>query len=168
MNLKRSKGLTLVENLVSLILLGIFVTSFLGAFFISRLSTLRVQHRMTAMNILKEYLERESEAGMDGGNADISESDKADYYVTVKSADPLTITPVETITIDGQTYNITPDPYFPNNVYADYAADSLLTYENRNYAIKGFVVTWTENNPGSGGVSCSERAAIYLFDHGTT
>lgn len=164
MDFKNRKALTLVESLVSIILLGAFISSFLGAFFISRLSTKRAEHRLTAMNILKEYMEEETRAGYNGGKESETEYD---YYATVNSDDPLNNVPTETQTVGGKRYTITPDPYYPDNAYEDFAQDRLLTYENRNYKIIGFVVTWTEDVFAQGvGPTCSERAITYIFDHG--
>jgi len=158
--LKDKKALTLVESLVSILLLGAFISNFLGAFFISRLSTLRAQHRIVAMNIIKRYMEKEIQAGFPGG----SDGD-GDYYVTFGSSDPLHIKPSDTITVDNKTYTITPDPYYPNNIQ-DVVTHTPLTYQNTHYKITGFVVTWTEDTLGKGlGPACSERATVYLFDH---
>lgn len=160
MNLRHSKGLTLVESLVSILLLGTFVASFLGTFFVSRLGTLRAQHRMVAMNIIKQYMEREIKAGFPGGQ------DNGGHYVTVISPDPSTVIPSVSVSVDNKTYTITPDPYYPYNVQ-DAVTHVPLTYQATHYKITGFVVTWTEDILGSGvGPTCSERATTYLFDHG--
>ncbi len=165
MDLKGKKALTLVESLISIILLGAFISSFLGAFFVSRLSTSRAQHRIIAMDMIKEYLEKETGAKYLGGHT--GETDY-DYYVTVDSPDPLTITPTASITVDNKVYTLTPDPYYPNNAYENYDTGQLLQYESRNYKIIGFVVTWNEDVFGQGvGPACSERATVYIFDHGT-
>ncbi len=161
MDLRKNKALTLVESLVSILLLGAFLCSFLGAFFVSRLSTLRAQHRVVAMNIIREFMEREMEAGYAG-----DQTGDGDYYATLYSSDPLTQTPTQSFTIDGKLYTIAPDPYFPYNAYEDYSSGKLLTYQNRNYRIVGFTVVWTEDVLGSGtGPTLSERATAYLFDH---
>lgn len=161
MDLSNRRGLTLVESMVSIVLLGAFLCSFLGAFLISRLSTERAQHRITAMNILKQYMEREIEAGFTGG-----EDGDGDHYVTVTSADPVNVKPSVPITVDSKVYTLTPDPYFPDNI-EDPSTHATLTYQNTHYKIVGFVVSWTEDMFNSGvGPTCSERAAVYLFDHG--
>ena len=162
MHLRSKRALTLVESLVSMLLLGAFLCSFLGAFFVSRLSTDRARHRITAMNILKQYMEREVEAGFSGG-----EDGDGDHYVTVTSADPSNVIPSVPITVDNKVYTLTPDPYFPNNI-EDPAAHTALTYQSTHYKIAGFVVTWREDVLGGGiGPTCSERSAVYLFDHGS-
>jgi len=162
MHLGNKKALTLVESLVSILLLGAFLCSFLGAFFVSRLSTDRAMHRVAAMNILKQYMEREIEAGFSGG-----EDGDGDHYVTVTSADPSSIVPSVQVTVDNKVYTVTPDPYFPDNI-EDPATHTALTYQSTHYKIAGFVVTWTENILGGGiGPTCTERAVVYLFDHGS-
>lgn len=166
MSLKENRGLTLVESLVSIALIGAFLCSFLGVFFISRFSTERARHRMTAMNIVREYMEKEMDAGYSGGYS--GETDY-DYYATVNSTDPLNATPAVTITdpVDGKVYTLKPVPYYPNNAYENYQAEKLLKYESRNYKIVGFVVTWRENVFGADvGPELSERATAYIFDHG--
>jgi hypothetical protein len=106
-------------------------------------------------------MEREIRAGFTGG-----EDGDGDHYVTVTSADPENITPSVSITVDNKVFTITPDPYFPDNI-EDPSTHATLAYQNTNYKIAGFVVTWTEDLLGSGvGPTCSERAAVYLFDHG--
>ena len=162
MRLRSKRALTLVESLVSILLLGVFLCSFLGAFFVSRLSVDRAWHRITAMNILKQYMEREVEAGFPGG-----EDGDGDRYVTVTSADPLNVIPSVPITVNNKIYTLRPDPYFPDNI-EDPISHATLTYENTHYKITGFVVTWTEDILGSGiGPTCGERAVVYLFDHGS-
>jgi len=161
MRLRSKKALTLVESIVSMALLGVFLSGFLGAFFVSRLSTERAGHRVIAMNILKQYMEREIRAGYDGG----ADGD-GDYYATVTSVDPQNIVPSVSIVVDNKIYILAPDPYFPNNV-EDPITHTNLTYQNTLYKIIGFVVTWTEDVLGSGiGPTCNERATVYLFDHG--
>jgi type II secretory pathway pseudopilin PulG len=161
MRLTGNRALTLVESLVSIGLMGVFLSSVLGAFFVSRLSTERSQHKIVAMNILKQYMEREISAGFSGG-----EDGDGDHYVTVTSADPLNEIPSVPITVDNKVYTLKPDPYYPDNV-EDPATHTTLTYQNTHYKITGFVVTWVEDAPGGGaGSTCSERAAVYLFDHG--
>lgn len=157
MNLRQKKALTLIESMVSILLLGAFICSFLGAFFVSRLSTLRAQHRVVAMNIIREYMEREIEAGYDGGD-----TDEQDYYATVVPEELPKI-----ITVDNKEYALNTDPAFPDNIYQDHDASILLSYENRNYKIIGFVVSWTEDFLGGRtGPTCSERSTAYVFDHG--
>lgn len=161
MRLRNRRALTLVESLVSILLLGAFLCSFLGAFFVSRLSTDRARHRVTAMNILKQYMEREIAAGFSGG-----EDGDGDHYVTVTSANPLSEIPSVPITVDSKVYTLKPDPYFPDNI-EDPSTHTPLTYQSTPYKIVGFIVTWTEDVLGSGiGPNCSERSVVYLFDHG--
>ncbi len=134
------KGLTLVEALVSISLLSAIVISILGAFFISRTSTERARHRMTAMNIVREYIEKEVSAGYGSGSYNSFGSD----------------TPVTTV-VGGITYSIGPEPY-PAGIAAEGGV---------NYKSIGFVVSWTEAQYGGvgNGVNCSERAITYVSQH---
>jgi len=139
---KDRSGVTLVESLVSIFLVSVLLVGVLGAFFISRMGTLHAQHRIAAMNILKEYMEQEVMQGYDGGS-----DGEADYYFRAASANPIPVS------IDGLTGSITPDPY----------PAELLT----GYKIIGFVVQWNEDAFGPGAhPACSERALTYIADHG--
>ncbi|MFH1552719.1 MAG: type II secretion system protein [Candidatus Omnitrophota bacterium] len=55
--IKDKRGLTLVEALVSVLLLGLTVGAMLGGFVIGRLSITRVHHRAKAMNLLRARME---------------------------------------------------------------------------------------------------------------
>ena len=109
-------------------------------------------------------MEREIEAGFSGG-----EDGDGDHYVTVP--DPLFPAPENTVpsvpvTVDNKIYTLKPEPYFPDNIEDPVTHDDLI-YQSTPYKIVGFVVTWTEDILGSGiGPTCSERAVVYLFNHG--
>ncbi len=147
MRIENRNGLTLVESLIAIFLLTTLLVSILGAFFISKLSASHAKHRLAAMNILREYIEQEIEAGYDGGN-----DAEADYYITVTSADPVTRV------VDGKAFSIKPDPYYPDNVEG-------LVYGTVPYKIVGFVVTWAEDVTGQ---VCSERAVTYVTYHSSS
>lgn len=147
MRLYNRNGLTLVESLIAIFLLSTLLVSILGAFFISKLSASHAKHRLTAMNLLREFVEQEIKAGYDGGN-----DNEADYYLTVISADPVTRV------VDGKTFSIRPDPYYPDNV------DGLV-YGTVPYKIVGFIVTWAEDVTGQ---VCSERAVTYVTYHSSS
>lgn len=136
MNFKNKKGLTLAESLVAIFLLSTLLVSILGAFFISKSSTLRAKHRATAMNIVREYLEKEISSGYYFG-----------IYQTFAAEDPVVRT------IDGVDYSIAPYPYPP----------TIYTEGSSNFKLLGFRVTWSENLFNqAGGVSCNERAIVYI------
>lgn len=162
MRLRNRKAFTLVEGLISVLLLAAFVSGFMGTFLVSRLSTERAQHRVTALNILKHFMEREVYAGYDGGGSDADEV-PPDFYVTVTTPNPSSMIPSVPITVDNVTYTVTPDPYYPDNVIDD-SMGRFLQQDGVNFKITGFRVTWTEDILGSGiGPTCSERVIVYLF-----
>lgn len=122
-----------------MVLISIIVISSLGGFIIAKLGSIRAKHRMVAMSIVKEYMEKEASSGYYYGQ-----------YNTFASSSPATTT------IDGVTYTITPVPY-P-------ATDSLEG--SIHYKTVGFRVTWTEtlyNQIGS--VSCSEQSVTHIAKH---
>lgn len=152
------KALTLVESLVSMLLLSVLLVSILGAFFIAQKGISRARHRYTAMKIIRQYMEREFRAGYDGGN-----DAEGDYYVTFSSAVPVNVTIDDrgtAGTADDLIGTIAPDPYYPDNIYD--AGGGQLTYSGIPYKIAGFVVTWTED---AASLVCTERAVSYVVYH---
>ncbi|MDD5422644.1 MAG: type II secretion system protein [Candidatus Omnitrophica bacterium] len=156
--LRGNKGLTLVESLISIVLLGTLLVSVLGAFTISNLGASRARHRLAAMNVISGYMEQELRAGYDGGIGG-----EADYYETISSADPTPVT-IDTRgtadTSDDLVGSLVPDPYFPDNV--ENADGTQITYNGVPFKIIGFVVTWNEDMNGQ---ACSERAVCYVAYH---
>jgi len=139
MYLKKKSGVTLVENLIAMALLSTIVISSLGGFIVAKLGSVRAKHRMAAMSLVKEHMEKEVSAGYYFGQ-----------YYTFASSDPVTRT------IDGIDYTITPAPY-PATVSAEGSA---------SYKIVGFRVNWTETLYDQiGAVTCSERAVTYIARH---
>ena len=139
MRFKNRKGLLLIENLISVALLATVVVSILGGFIVAKLGAVRAKHRMAAMGLINEYIEKELASGYYFG-----------YYYTFASATPVTRT------IDNVTYSITPVPY-P-------ATES--TEGSAYYKTVGFSVTWTEVLFGqAGSLSCNERAVTYIAKH---
>ena len=137
---KRKKGITLTENLMTIGLLGILVMTAIGGFVIAKSGAIRARHRVVAMGIIREYMEKEISKGYY----------YADQYFTFASADPVTAT------VDGITYSITPQPYPPTD----------STEGSTHYKTIGFQAQWTEPVYGaSGTVSCSERAVTYVAQH---
>lgn len=157
LSLPRS-GFTLVENLASIFLLSIVMLSILGAFFISQMSTSRDRHRLAAMHVLNDYIERELKEGYDGGSGG-----EQDYYATVTSEDgayePIDDKGTEDESDDLMAH-IRPDPYFPDNV--ENADGSFISQNGVPYKIIGFEITWSE---GIGGGNCRERAVVYAALH---
>lgn len=150
-------GLTLVESLVSILLLGIVISGLIGSFFISKLSISRAKHRYAAVNILKNYIEQEIAGHYDGGS-----DNEGDYYVTVASASPVDVTIDDRVTVDPSDDligTVTPDPYFPGNIEI---GGNPIAYGGVPYKIVGFVINWNEDN---GGPACSERLVTYVAYH---
>lgn len=160
---KKRSGLSLIESLISIVLMSTMLISILGAFFISKLSTARAKHRTAAMNCLNTYIEREVQAGYDGGS-----DGESDYYITVASADPVAVTIDDrgtTDTSDDLMGTIKADPYYPDNI-DDATTGQILKQGNVSYKIVGFVVEWTEDSfLTSAGASCSEKAVTYVAYH---
>ena len=139
MRFNNKKGLLLIENLVSVALLATIVVSILGGFIVAKLGAVRAKHRMAAMGLVKEFIEKEIASGYYFGQ----------YYTFASAAST-------TRTIDNTTYTITPVPY-P-------ATES--TEGSGYYKTVGFSVTWTEVLFGqAGSLSCSERAVTYIAKH---
>jgi prepilin-type N-terminal cleavage/methylation domain-containing protein len=53
----RQRGVTLVEVVISLLLLSIATGALIGAFVISKLSATRARHRISAINLVREKIE---------------------------------------------------------------------------------------------------------------
>ena len=136
MYLNKQRGFTLVENLVSIVLLGIIVIGTIGGFVISKTGAIRAQHRTIAMGMIREYMNKEIANGYY----------YAQYYTFATSS-------AVTSTVGGITYSITPEPYpatenIEGSIY---------------YKTIGFCVRWNEPLYGGTGSSpCSERAATYI------
>jgi type II secretory pathway pseudopilin PulG len=103
------RGITLVESLVSILLVSIFLVGILGAFYVSSLGNIRAQHRLTAHNIVKKYLENEMLAGYSFGG-----------YAT-------TCVPE---TIDGVTYTVSYNPATPT-----VASEEAVTYKTIGFEV---------------------------------
>ena len=153
MILSRRKGVTLVESMISILLLSTLLVSILGAFYISKLSTSRAKHRMIAMNTIRQYMEQELKAGYHEGQVDI------DYYVTVDSVTPVSVTIDDRDTAgtsDDLVGTIRPSPY----------PATIQTVGTSRYKTIGFVVEWTEDVFGSGAAQvCTERAVTNVAEH---
>jgi len=142
MKLKEQKGLTFTEALVSIILLSAIVGSVLGAFFIARASTVRAGHRLVAMNLVREWMEKEIANGYGSGG----------YDAFNPAADATRV-------IEGVTYTI--------NEYPD---PSITSIEGGvggiPYKTIGFRVTWNEVlYSQTGSVACDEKAVTNVSWH---
>lgn len=142
MNLKIRKGMTFTEALVSVILLSTVLGSILGVFFIARASTVRASHRMIAMNLVREWMEKEIANGYGSGGYDVFNSATDGTRV-----------------IDGVTYTISA---YPN--------PSVISFEGGAggvpYKTIGFQVSWNEViYSQAGSVACNERAVTNVSWH---
>lgn len=147
--------------MISILLVSTLLVGLLGTFFISKVTTSRARHRMAAMNILKEYIEREVAADYDGGS-----DGESDYYVTVISAAPVAVTIDDRSTPDDSDNlvgAIVADPYYPDNTENE--DGSPISYDGVPYKIIGFIVTWNEDLTNQ---ACSESAHTYLSYHSST
>jgi type II secretory pathway pseudopilin PulG len=136
MRIKNKAGVTLIENLVSIVLLSIVVIATIGGFVIAKTGATRAQHRTVAMGLIREYMNKEISSGYYYGQ-----------YYTFSSGTAVTST------IDGITYSTTPEPY----PATDNSEGSM------HYKTVGFCVRWDEPlYGGTGSVQCSERAATYI------
>lgn len=155
-----TKGVTLIENLIAIVLVSTLMIGILGAFIISRLGVDRAKHRMMAMNTIRQYMEQEIRAGYLGGfGARPGGSVDTDYYLTVDSATPITFTIDDTgsSVLEG---TIKPDPY-PADTYEEGTDPDSCRYKK-----VGFVVEWQEKLFGGPTLPTSrERAAAYVADH---
>jgi len=151
-NYKR-EGLTLIESLVSMLLLSVLLVSLLGAFFISKVSTVHARHRMAAMSIVKEYMEEEIRAGYLGGYVD------GDYYTKSSSSAPVAVTIDDkgtSDTADDLNGTVEPSPY----------PATIATIGSVSYKTIGFIVKWNEESlGGSAPPASSERAVTYVSQH---
>jgi type II secretory pathway pseudopilin PulG len=164
MTISNRKGLSLVEALISVCLIGALLTSILSAFIVSRLGVDRAKHRMMAMNTIRQYMEQEIRAGYLGGfGAKPSGGVDTDYYLTVDSSNPVTFTIDDMGTVstaDDLTGTIAPDPY-PATTYEQGTSPNSCRYKKI-----GFVVQWDEKLFGGPSLPTSrERAAAYVADH---
>jgi len=166
---KNSRGVTLVETLTSIVLLSILLCSILGAFFVSKLSTAHARHRVSAMNILRSYIDYELAYGYDG----VSDGDGFANPLVVSTdgtnPDPITVTIDDRGTVDTSddlTGTVTAEPYFPRNL--EDASGELYYYREGayNYKIIGFNIQWNEDFFGRGqGFVCRERSSVYVARH---
>ncbi len=140
MHLKNSKGITLIENLVAILWVSLLLVSMLGAFFVSRVSTVHARHRMVAMSLAREMLEKEMSAGYGSGGYNVFNPDTDSERL-----------------VDGVTYRIYRYPETPPTLY-----EGDIT--GIPYTTKGFKVEWTENLL-KGTLTCSEKAVTHVSRH---
>lgn len=136
MRIKNERGLTLVESLVSIALISVLLVGVLGAFYVSKTSTMHARHRITAMNLAREYMEKEISLG---------------YYFGIYFQAAAIVR-----NVDGVAYTITPDPSVP----------VIASEGGVSYKLIGFRVTWEEARyGGAGNLQCSERVTTHVAQH---
>ncbi|MFA5256159.1 MAG: type II secretion system protein [Candidatus Omnitrophota bacterium] len=134
------KAVTLVESLVSLTLLTALISCVFGSFYISKLSAARATHKVVAMNLARQYMEKEISKGYNSGS-----------YCTFTSSAPV----IWTDPADGVKYSIAPSPIVAPDL------GTVSSTEGTNYKIIGFVVTCYAP---SGGVESTERVVTCIAD----
>lgn len=157
---KKQEGLSLIEALISMALIGALLVGILGTFIISRLGVERAKHRMMAMNKIREYMEQEIKAGYLGGfGARPGGGDDTDYYLTVDSANPVEFV-IDSSGTKTLTGTIRPDPY-PAQTFEQGTDPNICRYKK-----VGFLVEWNEELFGGPALPISrERTAAYVADH---
>lgn len=156
-DMSNTRGLTLVEALISILLVSVLLIGILGAFVVARLSVDRAKHRVMAMNTIRQYMEQEIKAGFLGGFGVRDDgSVDTDYYLTVDSGNSsdFTIDDTGSSVLRGR---LKPDPY-PAETYEIGTSPNSCRYKKI-----GFVVEWDEKL--SGGADSTERAVAYVADH---
>lgn len=157
------RGLTLVESLISIVLVSALLSGILGAFIVSRLGVDRAKHRMMAMNKIREFMEIEIKAGFlggwdQGGYANpivIANGSGQEIRFTIEDVDGDPET-----TSDDLIGRIKPDPY-PATTYTIGTAPKTARYKK-----VGFVVEWNEKLFGGANMPTNrERAAAYVAEH---
>lgn len=150
MILHNKRGLTLIESLVSIALIGVLLTGVMGAFFISKTSTVHARHRMIAMDLAREFLEREISLGYYFGSYSQSTTNR---WIDGITGVAYTSSPYPSTAIQ---FTVTPYPATP-----------VIAQEGGvSYKTVGFRVTWNEQRYGSRGVfSCSETAVTHVAQH---
>lgn len=147
MNVKNRTGLTLVENLVAILLISTLLIGVMGAFFISRSSVSRARHRMTAMSIVREWMEKEL-AVRGGGYG------SGGYEAFNPDTD-------STRVVDGVTYTVARYPEAPPTLYEPAGDPTGIPYTTL-----GFKVSWQEKYYLSdGNITCSEKAVTHVARH---
>jgi hypothetical protein len=141
----KKRGITIIENLVTIVLLTIIVLATIGGFVIAKMGTARANHKTVAMDLIREYMEKEI-------------ANKYGYF-----GEYYTLTAAGTVrNIDGVAYTILPDPY----VAGDPLLGVVCAEGVRDYKIVGFRVQWDEPVfGGAGSIQCNQRAVTYIAKH---
>lgn len=170
-------GLTLVECLISMLIIGFLVVAVLGAYYTSRIGTERARHRVTAMNIVQQYMEKELEAGYNGGIGG-AEDDVGHGYCTTNDMAPSGTWP-KSVTIDDRGTpattddllgTIMPEPAGPYAIHETWSEGVGQEYiyppgSNIKYKVVGFAVSWDEQTFGTGfPLTCAERAVVRITE----
>ena len=140
MRLRNKRALTLIEGMISLALLTILISCLFGCFCIAKLNAARANHKIVAMNLAREYMEKEISKGYNSGC----------YYTFASSAPKTWVDAASQV-----TYSITPSPIVNPN------SGTIDSVEGVNYKIIGFTVACYAP---SGSVESTERVVTYIAD----
>lgn len=138
----KRRGITITENLVTIVLLAIIVIAMIGGFVMAKMGATRANHRTVAMSLIREHMEKEIANRYNFGQ----------YYTLAEAG--------TTRNIDGIAYTVMPEPCVAGS-------NPLLgidaTENGRHYKIIGFRVQWNEPIYGGvGSIQCNERAVTYI------
>ncbi len=152
MGMTQRRGITIVENLVTLVLLAVIVMVTIGGFVMAKMGAVRANHKAVAMDLIREYLGKEmtpARGPWNGGEYAMEET-------TIRY-------------IDGIKYTIVPDPCIPGDpLYGIKYTEGIAGIDKKDYKIIGFRVQWDEPLRGKAGTGqsgygkYSEKAVIAI------
>ncbi|MFH1190551.1 MAG: prepilin-type N-terminal cleavage/methylation domain-containing protein [Candidatus Omnitrophota bacterium] len=149
MRRENSSGVTLIENLISIVLISTLLIGITAAFFVSRMSAARARHRIVAAGIAKEWLEKELATRCGGYGS-------GGYEAFNPGTDSTRADPVDNI-----TYTVTRYPETPPTLYEPSGDLTGIPYTTI-----GFKVTWQESSVLSGAsVTCNEKVVTHVARH---
>ena len=126
-------GLTIVEALLSIIILTVVLCGVLTAFIVGKEGVLRVRHRIAVKNVLRARMETLKNAA----------------YDSIVSAGPVTV-----------TMDIGPD--LTQGTVDDLEGSRTITVIDRDgYKEISLTLSWTEGRPGSG-ITVSETVVTFV------
>jgi len=150
----KKRGITIVENLVTLVLLAVIVMATIGSFVIAKMGAVRANHKAVAMDLIREYLGKEMitlRGPWNGGEYAMEET-------TIRN-------------IDGIKYTIVPDPCIWGDPIYGIKYTEGTGNDAKDYKIIGFRVQWDEPLRGKAGTGqsgygkYSEKAVVSIAKH---
>lgn len=154
--LKQKKGLTLVEMVISVLILGLALGAMLGTFVIGRVSATKAKHHIQAMNLARarmEWIKDQSYAGLPRGVATVTPA-----YPYRISDNPVTIDVGRDVDGDGDLDND-----------GDELTGSRITQIKpigtpEEYLEVTVTVTWTERLLGGGSRQANEQLKTLISE----